>query len=59
MRFLFLHQESLQLRPVGGDHLQLGLGSLDNHRHLVGVGADQGLAPLKLGDGAHLAAGEL
>lgn len=58
-RFLSLQQECLQLRPVGGDHLQLRLRSLDDHRHLVGVGTDQSLAPLKLGDGPHLAAGEL
>ena len=54
-----LMQQGFQLRPVGGDHLQFRLGRLDDHRHLVGIGADQGLAPLKLGDGAHLAAGKL
>ena len=54
-----LMQQGFQLRPVGGDHLQFRLGRLDDHRHLVGIGADQGLAPLKLGDGSCLAACEL
>ncbi len=52
--FLPLPENGFQLGPVGGDHLLLLLGGLDDHRHLVAVGADQGLAALKLGNGAKL-----
>ena len=52
-------EDCLQLGPVGGDHLLLLSGRLDDHGDLIAVAVDQGLAPFKLGNGADLGVGQL
>lgn len=52
-------EDCLQLGTIGGDHLLLLSGCLDDHGDLVAVAVDQGLAPFKLGNGADLGVGQL
>ena len=52
-------EDCLQLGTVGGDHLLLLSGRLDDHGDLIAVAVNQGLAPFKLGDGTNLGVGQL